>query len=327
MTWRVNSTIRSGVILRMGEVQVPCAPRRRHRYIESVDFERPRTVEGWRTTPAGEYDVEIRLKAGSAQEACEVGLSCLGEVVAALSFLGSAPVEIVNAAVTDSPGGMMKVELVDSPGKTLDVNLTGSGGPEPGREYTAISFGEVFGGGVPPTALPAGHAAFLFQRKSERVVRALRWIQRSHFMDSPLDEFTCLLVAFESVSEMLKPAGTQYWRCTACGSEVSECPVCKASTASKMTGAAAMREFVTVTLGWPLKDWRDVWRWRGKILHGETDISMHEEHAIRERLPKLEEAVIAAVKTVAGLPDDHPPTHARHRLPFSDPRLVIKWHV
>jgi hypothetical protein len=310
----------------MGEVQVPCAPPGRHRYIESVDFERPRTVEGWRTTPAGEYDVEIRLNSGSAQEACEVGLSCLGEVVAALSFLGSAPVEIVNAAVTDSPGGTMKVELVDSPGKTLDISLTGSAGPEPGREYTVISFGELFGGWVAPTALPAGHAAFLFQRKPERVVRALRWIQRSHFTDSPLDEFTHLMIAFESLSHLLKDTGMQYWHCDECSRDVVACPLCGASTESKKTGGTAMREFVA-SLGWSNKEWRAIWGRRAKILHGEADISLDEEHAIREGLPKLEEAVIAAVKTVAGLPDDHPPTHPRHRPPFSDPRLVIKWRV
>jgi len=253
--------------------------------------------------------VDLPLSVADGEEARKVGLSCLGEVVAALSFLGSAPVEVVKVQITDSPAGK----------------------PEACHEYTTIFLPEFLPESVkaevPPTKVPAAHTAFLLEVKPERVVRALRWIQRSHFTDSPLDEFTCLLVAFESVSDMLKPAGTQYWRCTACGSEVSECPVCKASTVSKMTGAAAMREFVTVTLGWPLKDWRDVWKWRGKILHGEADVSMDEEHAIRERLPKLEAAVIAAVKGLTGLADRHSPTRVRHRLAFSDPQLEIKWHV
>jgi len=91
-----------------------------------------------------------------------------------------------------------------------------------------------------------------------------------------------------------------------------------------MTGATAMREFVVQSLGWSAKDWKTVWRWRCSLLHGEADISMDEEHAIQEHLPKLEEAAIAAVKRVAGLPPDGPPTNVRHRVPFSDPYIEIK---
>jgi hypothetical protein len=132
------------------------------------------------------------------------------------------------------------------------------------------------------------------------------------------------MIAFESVSEILKAAGVQYWHCDVCGTEVQECPACKESTASKMTGKAAMREFVTQTMGWAGRDWRDVWGWRGKVLHGQADISMDEEHAIQEHLPKLEQAVLAAVKTVAGLPQDSPPRDVRRRVPFSDPYVEIK---
>lgn len=304
MAWRIASTIRCGVIVDMGHVQVPAAPPGRHRYIQAIRLKRPRLVKGWRTTVASEYDVDLPLSVAAGEEARRVGLSCLGEVVAALSFLGSAPVEVVKAEITDSPAGE----------------------PEACHEYTTIFLPEFFKAEVPSTRLPAAHTGFLLEPKPERVVRALRWIQKSHFTDSPLDEFTCLMIAFESVSHLLKAPGVQHWHCRNCSRDVVTCPFCGASTESKKSGETAMREFVA-SLGWAAKEWKTTWGWRCKILHGEADISIDEEHAIRERLPKLEEAVIAAVKTLTGLPDDHSPKHVRHRLPFSDPQLEIKWHV
>jgi len=328
MAWRVAATVRCGFIAGKGKMQIQPAQPECHLYIEEVRFERPRTVEGWRTMIASEFDVDIRLAVGSLEEARRVGLPCLSEVSASLSFLGSAPVEILKASITDSPPGHFPAELVDSPGRKLDVRLTDSEAQlESGREYTTILYPEFFEPQVPPTEVAAADLGFLAERKPPEVLRALRWMRKSHFADNPLDEFTDLVVAFESVSGILKPAGVQYWRCGECGVEVRQCPTCSESTQSKMTGAAAMREFVTQTMGWTGRDWRDVWRWRSKALHGQVDVSVDEEHVIREYLPKLEEAVIAAVKTVVPLADDAAPTHVRHRVPFSDPSLEIKWHV
>jgi hypothetical protein len=304
MAWRIASTIRCGVIIDMGRVQVPAAASEQHRYIQAVRLERPRLVKGWRTTPAAEYDVDLPLSVAGSEEARKVGLSCLGEVVAALSFLGSAPVEVVNVGITDSPAGK----------------------PEALHEYTTIFLPEFFKGEIPPTKVPAAHAGFLLKRKPERVVRALRWVQKSHFANNPVDEFTFLMIALEAVSDLLKGPGVQHWRCRNCDREVVTCPLCGASTESKKSGETAMREFVA-SLGWPSKEWKAVWRWRCKIVHGDADISIDEEHAIRQRLPKVEEAVMMAVKTLTGLPPDHSPKHVRHRLPFSDPQLEVKWHV
>ncbi|MDP2949221.1 MAG: hypothetical protein Q8P22_06760 [Chloroflexota bacterium] len=304
MQWTVGATISCDALVGLGEVGISPPANRRHECIRSLRLERPRTVEGRHSTVASEFDLKLLLEAATTEQARELAPRCMQEVAAGLSFLASAPADVRGISVTDAS----------------DRRL-------PGREYTTISYADEAKFEVPPTAVGATDAAFLILGKPERVVRALRWIQKSHFTESPLDEFTWLMVAFESVSEILKPGGVQYWRCAACGSEVSKCPACKASTESKMTGAVAMREFVTTTMGWALTDWRHVWEWRGKILHGQADISIEEEHAVRECLPRLEEAVVAAVKRVMELPDDHAPKHIRHRVPFSDAMLEVKWHV
>jgi hypothetical protein len=333
MAWRVVATIRCGLLLQMGGKAAVPEKTECHAYIEGIRIEQPRTIPRWQATPASpeyapasEYDVELRLNVADAQQAWKVGVPSLREAAAALSFLGSAPVEIVKVhVITDSPAGGARV--VDSQGKVTRVRPTRSGGePEPGEQYTSILYPE-YKSEVPPTAVAMADTVFVGKRKPERVVRALRWIQKSYFTNNPVDEFTYLMIAFESVSEILKAAGVQYWRCGACDAEVQECPTCKESTASKMTGAAAMREFVTQTMGWTGQDWRDVWGWRGKVFHGQTDVSMDEEHAIQEHLPKLEKAVIAAVKTAMGLPADGAPKDIRHRVPFSDPYIVINWRA
>jgi hypothetical protein len=139
-----------------GEVVVP-EKTERHAYIEGIRFQQPRTIGRWRTTPASEYDVELRLNVADAEQAHQVGLPCLGEVVAALSFLGSAPVEIVKVQViTDSPGG--DVRVVDSLGKVIGVKPAGSGPPpEPGAEYTSIVFPELFHEVPPDRGRDGGH--------------------------------------------------------------------------------------------------------------------------------------------------------------------------
>ena len=102
------------------------------------------------------------------------------------------------------------MRVVDPQGKVTGVRPTGSGGgPEPGENYASIFYPELKSK-VPPTAVAMADTVFLGERKPERVVRALRWIQKSYFTDNPLDEFTCLMVAFGSVSEMLAPAAVQY---------------------------------------------------------------------------------------------------------------------
>ena len=112
MSWRVVSTIRCGVMVGMGEAALEPGRSGRHTYIQGIRVEQPRTIPRWQATPASpeyapasEYDVELRLNVADAQQAGDVGIPCLREVVAALSFLGSAPADIVKVHITNSPGG------------------------------------------------------------------------------------------------------------------------------------------------------------------------------------------------------------------------------
>jgi hypothetical protein len=168
MTWRVVATIRCGVLLQMGgEVKVVVPEKTGcHAYIQGIRIEQPRTIPRWQTTragpgynPAAEYDLELRFSVQDSRQAHQVGLQCLGEVVAALSFLASAPVEIVELRViTDSPGGAVRV--VDSQGKVIGVRPTGSAGPEPAEDYTSMVFPDVHHE-VQPTTVAMADTVFL----------------------------------------------------------------------------------------------------------------------------------------------------------------------
>ena len=302
MQWTLQATIGCDALVGLEAVSVSGPADRRHRCIRCLRLERPRTIEGRRSTVASEFDLSLLLEVATSEEACELAPRCLQEVEASLSFLASAPAWARAISLTDAPDH-----------------------PVPGTEYTTVLYPAEAKFQVPPSGVAATDAAFLILGKPERVVRALRWIHKSHFAENPVDEFTSLMVAFESVSAMLKSAEVRYWHCSRCGEDIRQCPRCGESTESRMSGADAMREFVIGSLGWSGKDWKTVWQWRCSLLHGEADISMDEEHAVAAYLRRLEEAVVAAVKTVAGLPGDGPPRQVRHRVPFSDAQLVLKW--
>jgi hypothetical protein len=303
MDWMLKATVRCDALIGLGQVRIPTREGQRHDRIRTLTLERPRIVEGRRCAEASEFDLKLEVEAAGTGEAADIAPRCAEEVCASLAFLASAPAEVRGVSITNAPDE-----------------------PVPDREYTTVSYADDMKFQVPPTAVPAKDTAFLILPKAERVIRALRWMQKSHFSDNALDEFTCLMVAFESLSQLLKTGGTRYWHCLACGQDIRRCPECGESTESKVSGVDAMREFVVGGLGWAETEWRTAWEWRCKLLHGEADVSGDEERAVLPCLPRLEEAVIAAIKQVSGLPQDHSPARGRHRVPFSHARLVLKWH-
>jgi len=301
MQWTLKAKIRCDALIGPGKVPIARPAGGRHECIRSLELDRPRKVEGRLSAVASEFDLKLLLGAGDTEEARYLAPRCVEEVCAALAFLASAPADVRDVSVTNAPDE-----------------------PVPGMEYTFIGYAATKTQ-VRPTVMVAKDLAFLIFPKPERVIRALRWIQKSHFTDNVLDEFTCLMVALESVSQLLKAGGTRYWHCSACGEDIRECPACGESTESKMSGVDAMREFVVDSLGWSEKDWRTAWQWRCRLLHGEADVSADEEHAVAPYLPRLEEGVIAAIKRVLGLPKEHSPARGRRRVPLSDAQLVINW--
>jgi hypothetical protein len=297
--WILAGKAKCDSLIGMGEVRIPALQGQRHYCILALQFTNPRPVEGTRTTVASEFDIEVRFEARDSEEAQDRGTRCAHEISAALAFLASAPA---------------KVDV---------VSITNDHERTKGTKYTMLCYSVGGKSEVPPMTVPAKDAAFLIAPKPERVVRALRWIHKSHLVDNDLDEFTCLMVAFESLSQLLKQGGSRYWHCSKCDREITQCPECGETTGSKMSGADAMREFVVHTLGWPEKEWAAAWGWRCRLLHGDADVSADEEHAVVPFLAPLEEAVIAATKKLSGLAPEHSPAHGRNRYPFSEAVLKL----
>lgn len=302
MQWTLKAKIRCDALIGPGKVAIAQPAGGRHECIRSLQLDKPRKIGGRLSTVASEFDLKLLLEARDTEEASYLAPRCVQEVCAALAFLASAAADVRDVRITNAPDE-----------------------PVPGTEYTYIADAATKVQ-VRPTVMAVKDLAFLIFPKPERVIRALRWIQKSHFTNNVLDEFTFLMVAFESVSQLLKAGGTRYWHCSACGEDIRECPACGESTESSMSGVDAMREFVVDSLGWSERDWRTAWQWRCRLLHGEADVSTDEEHAVAPYLPQLEEGVIAAIKRVSGLPKEHSPARGRHRVPFSDAQLVINWH-
>jgi hypothetical protein len=234
----------------------------------------------------GAYDVTAQLRASGEDEAWSRANWWSQEVLSVLSFLTSRKVRIQNMYVTSA-------RATGDPSKT-------------GRMMLALDAATTIAS--PPVVNP-NDLCVLLRVRSERESRALRWLRKARETRDPIDEFICLVIALECISHLLGPNDQVYWRCARCQDEMKSCPKCGYSTKRKKSGAEILRDFTVGTLGWSERDWRVVWSIRNAVLHGERDMS---SKRIGERLfaflPKVEFALVCALKILANLPATHAPT-------------------
>lgn len=165
----------------------------------------------------------------------------------------------------------------------------------------------------------------LLSKGGERIDRSMHWLQHSHLASSPIDEFMYLMLAFESVSHLLKQPQQQYWHCQSCDEDIKECPNCGASTEWTGSGNLAMRDFVCTVGRWSPGEWKKVWELRNLVFHGAQDLSSKQQQDIVIHLPKLEEAVVNALRHLLKLGRDKPPLTLRPRGWFYGAKLHVGW--
>jgi hypothetical protein len=251
----------------------------------------------------GQFEARIELQAANEELAQDLGRRWAGDLASILSFLTGLGTEVKGVTITTAPQE-----------------------PTPGTKYRSIIPADYVGAVGPPELLLPEELTFLIRERPERLKRALGWLHKSRLAHDIVDEFVSLLVAFESMSGLLKEGGRRFWHCESCGRDVSRCPECGQSTESRMSGADALREFTTAQMGWSPREWGNVWKLRNKLLHGEADVSLEERRELLPSLvPRLEHAVVASIKMLSGLEPGHAPRRLRPRLPFSDPVLHVEW--
>lgn len=288
----------------------------------TIHFAQPRRVGNatwpyWnRSLPCyvWDYDVSIRFPARDENEAQAKAWSKLENIATRLSFLGSAPVTVESyGSVTNAP------EL-----------------PVRGVEYTTIAFTfEQAWVERKPPIIAEKEAKFLAQtlvpdtlarEGGDRIDRSMRWLQHSHLASIPTDEFICLMLSFEAVSHLLiKQPRKRYWHCQSCDKDITECPSCGASTEWAGSGNLAMRDFVRDKLAWSRQQWDQVWELRNYVFHGTQDLSSEQQQAVATHLPKLEEAVVYALKCLLKLPWKAPPQVLRQRGQSYGAKLHARW--
>jgi hypothetical protein len=144
----------------------------------------------------------------------------------------------------------------------------------------------------------------LLRARPERATRALRWLRKARDNPGTIDEFICFIIALESTSHLLGKGGTAYTRCPRCQQDIAVCPQCGKGTERPKPGADILRDYATGILGWSAGEWKEMWRIRNALLHGEGDVIEAEPYALLE---KLEFATVSALKIVLNLSAGHAP--------------------
>lgn len=317
--WRLKAVLRSGVLLINEDYELNFRGKPEDNV--HIHFAQPRRVENatwpnWDrnlSQAVWDYDVSIRFPARDEKEAEAKAWKKLESIAARLSFLGSAPVVVESyGSITNAP---------ESPVK--------------GAQYTTIAFtfDQAWEGEMPPTINEeaAGFLPYmlvpddLLTEGGERIERSMHWLQHSHLASTPTDEFMYLMLSFEAVSHLLKQPKQQYWHCQSCDEDIKECPNCGASTEWVGSGNLAMQDFVCRVGKWSPQEWRRVWELRNSIFHGAQDLSSEQQQDIVRHLPKLEQAVINALRYLLKLAQNTPPLVLRPRGRFYGAKLHIEW--
>ncbi len=261
--------------------------------------------------PVWRYDLTIEIDVDNEQEAVGMIWDRLDGLVARLSFAGSAPVvveeqksfgRIVNATELDNFVSIIRGEQIET---------------NPIAPVLAKK------------DLPALAGFFINERflqdGDERVARSMRWLQHSYLGQTIVDEFASLMLAFESLSHLLRPSVPQFWRCSHCKHDVEICPKCGTTTQRQGSGVPGMQWLVIDQLGWTKKEWKSLWGMRNKVMHGSHDLSGEEQSELGKVVPRLEQAVILGIKAVLRLADNVPPTYSRPRRQWGNAELRVEY--
>lgn len=329
--WRLTGVLRSGVLLVAPDYEIAIlgSPDSTGRStssepieIVSITFSEPEAVDNavwpyWNCvlSHVWDYKVIIQFRANDEQDYLHAAWRKLESIASRLSFLSSAPVIVQHRGnITNAPKE-----------------------PVPGVQYTTVRRAAEMGSwDEQPLRIALEDidflSAFLLRNElqpegSERVERSMRWLQHSYVSNTPVDEFLCLMLAFEAISHLLKPPDQLYWRCNSCRTLYKACPECGASTARQGTGVPGMRSFVCEKLNWSHAKWNTVWGLRCALVHGDRDLSPTAQSAVVAHLQDLEIAVINALRYVLRLSTKVPPHSSRRRMLFADAYLTLQWHM
>ena len=316
--WKIQGAIRSALpATTPGQtVRVPLEGRDIEVVFEPVAFHETYEWPGYsRVIPQRAWDYAVKVERTDerpdAQEVARDSWAALDRIAATLSFGLSAPVIALNhKSATDAPAE-----------------------PVAGEEYTTLSYTRETVAEAPP---PGGSNIDVLRQAClngfvnegmERVHRSMRWLQQSHYAQTPVEEYICIMIGLEAISGHLGEPPTHRWRCTTCGMETPSCPSCGAATDWPATGEGILRRFVCSQLKWPLAEWKAAWKLRNVLVHGHRDISGAELSEVLRTLPRVEQALIAALRCILRLPAKAPPQRLRDRNPYYDAVLHVKWRA
>lgn len=317
--WKLSAEIRSAVLLIDENYTLSLMGELGDETIITFDFPKKAETDVWsnwdhRIPPnIWDYKITYQFRAKDEEEAQARAWKKLENIAALLSFVSSAPVTIKShGSITNAPEE-----------------------PIVGNQYTTISltFDQAWEEKIQPV-LESPDIEYLtkiivpdnlIHEGEERIFRSMRWLQNSHFASSPVEEFMSLMLAFEAISHLITPAGPHYWHCSRCDEDILSCPNCGESTEWAGSGKIGMAHFVIDILGWKKTDWRRIWKLRNLVFHGRHDLTSEKQQSIVSLLPKLEEAVVNALRYLLRVPKQAPPRSLRQRGRFFGAKLNIKW--
>ena len=317
--WRLNAEIRSGVLLIYQDYTLEFHGEPGDDTVIEFCFPQKAEAAIWSNWDHGipqnlwDYRIIYEFRARDENEARQKAWMKLENLVALLSFVASAPVTIKSyGSITNSPESPTAGQQYTTISKTFEQAWEGR--RQPVLETSDIEF-------LTKLVIPDN----LVQNGQERVLRSMKWLQNSHFASSPLEEFIGLMIAFEAVSHLIKPSEAKYQHCSHCDADITTCPVCGHSTEWAGSGKLGMEYFVTQMLGWNKSDWNKIWMSRNYVFHGSHDLTSQQQQEITSHLPKLEQAVVNALRYLLRIPGKSPPKALRQRGRFYGAELYLKW--
>ena len=147
-----------------------------------------------------------------------------------------------------------------------------------------------------------------------KVEGAISWFFKGDTAGNPVDEFASYWIGLE----MLAPSVTGPWHCEACKNDVPECPHCGHSTKGPKS-VQTIRQFLINDLGVSSKEFKELYKLRNKISHGEISLDIDSVSGLSQKTTRLQQLLLRAIKKTIGWVEDRPP----HILP-EGPGITIQ---
>jgi hypothetical protein len=156
-----------------------------------------------------------------------------------------------------------------------------------------------------------------------KLAGSFRWFRKGMQNEFPEDAYLCFWIALEMIASEFAVGKSRFMLCPRCQEQFKICPNCNESTEVPAGISEGIITLFNDHLKWPKKKFRDLNKFRAKLMHGGTPVSEGFRKELIARNSQIIEALLKGYEVLIGSgtgPSIGPDTH-----PLRTRLLILPW--